>query len=135
MLSKEERATQAHHDVQQEAVLGQLHLYKEGVKIYSWGTLNQDIMIWSGRCEGQVFWDRRFKPGDTVTVDFECDCPLGVNVYEVQAAISEENDRFYNDQRMLHWQDEAAFFRVSMKYQEYFFGGGFDMRMTAHVRE
>jgi len=107
---------------------------KEGIKIYSWGTLNQDIAIWSGHTEGKVFWDRSFKAGETISVDFECDCHLGVNLYEVQAAVSEEKDRFYNAQRMLHWRDEAAFFQVFMANQEYFFGGLSDMRMRARVR-
>ena len=69
-----------------------------------------------------------------VVVDFECICNLGVNLYEVQAAVSEERDRSYNAQRILHWRDEAAFFQVLMVRQEYFFGGACDMRMTARVR-
>lgn len=108
---------------------------KEGVKVYSWGTLNQDIAIWSGRASGPVFWDRQFKAGDTITVDFVCDCPLGANFYEVQASVSEENDRYYQSQRMLHWRDEAAFFQVLMAAHEYFFGGVCDLRMRAHVRD
>lgn len=107
---------------------------KEGVKVYSWGTLNQDIAIWSGRETGEVFWDRSFKAGQTISVDFECECPIGANLYEVQAAVSEENDRFYNAQRMLHWRDEAAFFQVFIANHEYFFGGICDMRMSARVR-
>jgi lipopolysaccharide transport system ATP-binding protein len=108
---------------------------KEGVKVYSWGTLNQDIAIWAGRADGAVFWDRSFRAGAAITVDFECDCPLGVNFYEVQAAISEEKDRHYTAQRMLHWRDEAAFFQVTMARQEYFFGGLCDLRMRAYVRD
>jgi lipopolysaccharide transport system ATP-binding protein len=34
-------------------------------------------------------------------------------------------------QRMLHWVDEAGFFQVSMKRDEYFFGGTVDLRMSA----
>jgi len=108
---------------------------KEGVKVYSWGTLNQDISIWSGRATGPVFWDRKFKAGEEIVVDLECDCPLGANFYEVQAAISQENDRYYQSQRMLHWRDEAAFFQVVMAAHEYFFGGLCDLRMKAHVRD
>lgn len=107
---------------------------KQGVKMYSWGTLNQDMAIWAGRATGEVFWERSFRAGDEVVVDFECICNLGVNLYEVQAAVSEERDRSYNAQRILHWRDEAAFFQVLMARQEYFFGGACDMRMTARVR-
>ncbi len=106
---------------------------KEGVKIYSWGTLNQDIAIWSGRAAGEVFWERPFAAGDVVTVDFECDCVLGVNFYEVQACIAEARDRYYVDQRMLHWRDEAAFFQVCMVNHEYFFGGTCDLKMKSRL--
>ena len=108
---------------------------KEGVKIYSWGTLNQDIAIWSGRAKGEVFWDRTFAAGQEITVEFAAACNLGWNFYEVQASLSEESDRYYNDQRILHWRDEAAFFQVMMSQQEYFFGGVCDMRMKACAKD
>jgi lipopolysaccharide transport system ATP-binding protein len=108
---------------------------KEGVKVYSWGTLNQDIAVWAGRTSASVFWDRSFAPGERVTVDFVCDCALGANLYEVQVALSQENDRFYQSQRMLHWRDEAAFFQVQVATHEYFFGGMCDLRMRAYVRD
>lgn len=107
---------------------------KQGVKIYSWGTLNQDQMIWGGRAQGDVLWDRRFQKGQTIVADLECDCPLGVDLYEVQAVISEEQDPYYGAQRILHWRDEAAFFQVLMRNREYFFGGVCDLRMRARVR-
>jgi lipopolysaccharide transport system ATP-binding protein len=106
---------------------------KQGVKMYSWGTLNQDIAIWSGRAAGEVFWDRTFRAGDRCTIEFSCPCTLGVDTYEIQLALTQELDRYYNTQRMIHWRDEAAFFRVVQHRQEYFFGGVSDLRMTAHV--
>ncbi|MEY3231696.1 MAG: hypothetical protein RL689_1785 [Planctomycetota bacterium] len=106
---------------------------KQGVKMYSWGTLNQDISIWSGRGSGEVFWDRSFKAGERVEVELAFDCTLGMDFYEVQASITHERDRFYRDQRMLHWLDEAAFFHVVVHQDEYFFGGVCDLRMTASV--
>jgi len=111
---------------------------KQGVKMYSWGTLNQDIAIRSGRApggRGAVFWERRFTRGEVVTVEFSCDCTLGVNFYEVQASVSEEATPDYENQRMLHWKDEVAFFQVTMTRDEYFFGGVTDLRMEAHVRD
>ncbi len=110
---------------------------KEGVKMYSWGTLNQDIARWAGRgaVAGGAFWERRFQGGERVTIDFRMACALGMNLYEVQACVTEEGDRFYGSQRMLHWRDEAAFFQVYMKHQEYFFGGVCDLRMSAHVQD
>jgi lipopolysaccharide transport system ATP-binding protein len=104
---------------------------KEGVKMYSWGSLNQDMAIWAGLCTGPVFWDRHFEAGEPFEVRFDFECGLGVNFYEVQAAVSFEEDRYYRGQRMLHWKDEAAFFHVTQRFQEYYFGGVTDMRMVA----
>lgn len=104
---------------------------KQGVKMYSWGTLNQDISIWSGRASGECFWDRQFIAGEQVEVEFAFRCILGMDFYEVQAHISLEHDRHYRDQRMLHWVDEAAFFQVIVHQDVYFFGGVCDLQMTA----
>jgi lipopolysaccharide transport system ATP-binding protein len=106
---------------------------KQGVKMYSWGTLNQDIATWSRHLSLPVFWDRQFAAGEHVEVEFAFQCTLGMNFYEVQASISEERDRFYRDQRMLHWVDEAAFFQVVVHQDDYFFGGVADLRMNAAV--
>lgn len=104
---------------------------KEGVKIYSWGTLNQDISILASNLERPVFWDRQIHAGERFQVFLECTCNLGVNLYEVQAAVSLEETPDYMSQRMLHWVDEAAFFQVLMKNDEYFFGGVVDLQMKA----
>ena len=104
---------------------------KEGVKIYSWGTLNQDMSFRARHIDAPIFWKRQFKAGEQFEVMFECPCNLGVNLYEVQAAVSHEETMDYMAQRMLHWVDEAAFFQVSMRRDEYFFGGVVDLRMSA----
>lgn len=104
---------------------------KEGVKIYSWGTLNQDMTTRARKMDMPIFWERRFQTGDRFQVVLECDCDLGENLYEVQAAVTFEETMNYMAQRMLHWLDEAAFFQVSMKRDEYFFGGAVDLRMSA----
>ena len=104
---------------------------KEGVKIYSWGTLNQDISILHSNSKDPVFWEKRFKVGDKLQVLLECACDLGVNLYEVQACVSFEDTPDYMAQRILHWVDEAAFFQVGMKRDEYFFGGIVDLKMNA----
>ncbi|MBX3717816.1 MAG: ABC transporter ATP-binding protein [Burkholderiales bacterium] len=106
---------------------------KEGVKIYSWGTLNQDMAVAAGLSAGDDFWSRRFAAGEEFEVGFGFDCALGTNFYEVQASVSEEGDRFYGAQRMLHWVDEAAFFHVTQRFREYFFGGVADLRMEARL--
>jgi lipopolysaccharide transport system ATP-binding protein len=104
---------------------------KEGVKVYSWGTLNQDIRALAGASEAPVFWRRMVQAGEVFQVVLQCDCALGANLYEVQAAISREDTPDYHSQRMLHWIDEAAFFQVLMRNDEYFFGGVADLRMAA----
>lgn len=104
---------------------------KEGVKIYSWGTLNQDMSIRSANSGAPVFWSQQIKAGERLQILLECPCNLGVNLYEVQAAISFEGTPDYMSQRMLHWVDEAAFFQVLMKNDEYFFGGIVDLKMVA----
>jgi lipopolysaccharide transport system ATP-binding protein len=104
---------------------------KEGVKMYSWGSLNQDMAIWAGLRSGEVFWDREFQAGEGFEVRFDFECALGVNFYEVQTSVSFEEDRYYRGQRILHWKDEAAFFHVTQRFQEYYFGGVTDMRMVA----
>lgn len=104
---------------------------KEGVKIYSWGTLNQDMTTLADRSGFPIFWKKEIKAGEKFQVLLECDCNLGVNLYEVQAAVSFEETPDYMSQRMLHWVDEAAFFQVSMKRDEYFFGGVVDLKMIA----
>lgn len=104
---------------------------KEGFKIYSWGTLNQDMKAIARNGESPVFWERSFVPGEEFEVLFRCDCKLGVNLYEIQASVSHEGRPDYTDQRLLHWVDEAAFFQVLMKKEVSFFGGVVDLQMEA----
>jgi lipopolysaccharide transport system ATP-binding protein len=104
---------------------------KEGVKIYSWGTLNQDMEIRARALSAPIFWNEQIKAGQRLEVVLECDCNLGVNLYEVQVAVSHEGTPDYMSQRMLHWMDEAAFFQVVMRKDEYFFGGVVDLQMKA----
>lgn len=123
---------------------------KQGVKVHSWGTLNQDIAVRSGlrpyddptgaggEHEGDMapprsVWERRFGAGTSATVEFEWVCTLGAGFFEVQAGVSQEATPDYRNQRMLHWVDEAAFFEVKVAREEYFFGGLTDLRMRAEV--
>ena len=102
---------------------------KEGVKVYSWGTLNQDVQ----EGDGDRFWDRAFVSGEGFFVDFLCPCRLGAGFYEVQTMVAQEGDLHYGDERILHWRDEAAFFHVRLVKDEYFFGGVCDLAMRAEV--
>ena len=104
---------------------------RQGIKVYSWGTLNQDMAIENGLSQGEPFWPRRFASGEEHVVSFFCDCVLGADFYEVQACVSYEQTPDYKNQRLLHWRDEAAFFQVTMDQKSWFFGGAFDLRMRA----
>jgi lipopolysaccharide transport system ATP-binding protein len=104
---------------------------KQGVKIYSWGTLNQDMQRIRASSEEPRFWDRIFAAGEQFDVELTCDCTLGGNLYEIQACVSYEDEPDYTAQRILHWLDEAAFFQVAVDPGSYFFGGAFDLRMRA----
>jgi lipopolysaccharide transport system ATP-binding protein len=106
---------------------------KEGVKIYSWGTLNQDMAILAGLMEGEVFWNRTFVAGQHIFVELEFVAGLGPNLYEIQATVTSEGKPYYAEQRMLHWMDEAAFFTVTTDPRTYHFGGVVDLRMSSHL--
>ena len=106
---------------------------KEGVKIYSWGTLNQDIEEWFNHPGQPGFWNRSFVAGEEFILEFAFDIRIGLGFYEIQAAISHEATPDYANQRTLHWRDEAAFFQVSMKADEYRFGGVADMAMRVNL--
>ncbi|AZD03676.1 ABC transporter ATP-binding protein [Pseudomonas chlororaphis] len=104
---------------------------KEGVKIYSWGTLNQDMRKIATENKTKLFWDREFSVGEEFSVDFDFDCALGTNLYEVQAAVSYEETPDYHGQRILHWVDEAAFFQCVVNREQNFFGGVVNLDMRA----
>jgi lipopolysaccharide transport system ATP-binding protein len=104
---------------------------KEHLKIYSWGTLNQDMERISDGDSDNIFWKKSFKADCHISVDLVFTCSLGVNFYEVQASVSFEGTPDYREQRILHWKDEAAFFQISQRRDEYFFGGICDLNMRA----
>lgn len=104
---------------------------KEGVKIYSWGTLNQDMYKISSGIKDGLFWQKKFEKGYKGFVDLEFDCTLGSNLYEIQASVTYEETPDYFSQRILHWRDEAAFFHVHVLRDIYFFGGITDLKMIA----
>jgi lipopolysaccharide transport system ATP-binding protein len=104
---------------------------KEGVKIYSCGTFNQDVISLKNNSSAISFWDCTFMSGTVFDVDFSFSSILGPNFYEIQVFIAEEKDKFYGSQRMLCWIDEAAFFHVSMNQKEYFFGGVCDLQIKS----
>lgn len=105
----------------------------EGTKVYSWGTFNQDIAIWAGLIEGDIVWDKRFSPGNEVVISLQFEGNLGAGCYEVQAVVSRELQQTYGAQQILHWRDEAGFFRIQTKPTEYTFGGICDLHARARL--
>lgn len=103
----------------------------QGLKIYSWGTLNQDIRAWAAHDGSEIFWEKSFQRGDEVVVTLAFECNLGIGTYEVQVVVSRELERQYGSQQVLHWRDDAGLFHVAMNSHEYFFGGLCDMRGKA----
>jgi lipopolysaccharide transport system ATP-binding protein len=104
---------------------------REGIKVYSWGTLNQDMRRLREGGDQALFWRRSFTAGTTFAVDFACNCALGANLYEIQACVSYEAEPDYTAQRILHWVDEAAFFQVTLRRDQLAFGGLVDLAMRA----
>lgn len=103
---------------------------KQGVKIYSWGTLNQDNTN-DFKGHENLVWNKVIREGEVFSVLFQCVCNLGADIYEIQSCVSYEGKLDYSEQRILHWLDNACFFRVALNTNEYFFGGICDMRMQA----
>lgn len=99
---------------------------KEGIKVTTWGTLNQDMPHFTVDPE-TTFWFRKFKKGERFTVDFTGICSLAANLYEIQAVVAVEYDQYYANQRILHWLDEAAHLTVVQKSREYVFDGVCDL--------
>lgn len=105
----------------------------QGLKVYSWGTFNQDIAVWSGRQAGEVFWEKSFQQGHEAIVTISLEGNLGAGTYEVQAVVSRELDKQYGAQQILHWRDEIGTFRIEMNPHDYVFGGICDLHGRAKL--
>ena len=103
---------------------------KEGVKVTTWGTLNEDMPLFA-ETEDQTFWSQSFVKGQRFKVTFQGKCGLAANLYEVEAIVALEYDRYYANQRILHWTDEAAHFTVLLRNKEYVFDGIVDMGLRS----
>lgn len=99
---------------------------KEGIKIITWGTINEDMQKISG-----TFWEKTFIEGEKFKILFGATCTLAANFYEIQCTVTQEGDLYYNDQKILHWIDEACFFTVSLKPREYIFDGICDIGLRS----
>lgn len=108
-------------------------LNKEGVKVTTWGTLNEDMPNFAANPQA-TFWSRRFFKGDTFKVSFTGKCKLGANLYEIQATVTKEHDHYYGNQQVLHWLDEASHLTVILRNKEYVFDGICDLGLRSSVK-
>jgi lipopolysaccharide transport system ATP-binding protein len=107
-------------------------LTKEGIKVTTWGTLNEDMQNFEHN-PTEAFWSRRFVKGDWFKVSFSGNCTLAANLYEVQIVVAREHDQYYANQQVLHWIDEANHFTVVLKNKEYVFDGICDLGLRSSV--
>lgn len=107
---------------------------KEGVKIYSGGTFNEDLLA-SRESAAHRTWDRTFNEGEVIELSQRFECRLGEGYYEIQSYAAEEKLLAPGHQRMLHWVDESAFFRVSMNRFERWYGGVTDIRPVCNITQ
>lgn len=105
-------------------------LTKEGVKVTTWGTLNEDMQNFAHNL-AKTFWNRRFAKGERFKVCFSGRCNLAANLYEVQIVVAREHDQFYGNQQVLHWLDDANHFTVILKNKEYVFDGICDLGLRS----
>lgn len=105
---------------------------KEGVKISTWGTLNEDMPNFVTTPE-TTFWARHFSKGQRFRVVFSGNCALGANLYEIQAVVAREHDQYYGNQQVLHWVDDAAHLTVVLKNREYVFDGVCDLGLRSSL--
>ena len=109
-------------------------LTKEGVKVTTWGTLNEDMPFFSDDNE-KTFWHKKFQKGQEFEVRFKGKCNLGANLYELQVVVAREHDQYYANQQVLHWLDEAGHFTVILKAKEYVFDGVCDMGLRSNTND
>ena len=100
---------------------------REGVKVYSGSTLASDLLDIQKDPASNGVWHQAFQAGEELVVDMRFRCLLGEGFYEVQVFVCEEAMLMPGYQRMLHWQDESAFFTVAMDRLKRWYGGVCDI--------
>ncbi|MBT3667473.1 MAG: methyltransferase domain-containing protein [Opitutae bacterium] len=105
---------------------------KEGAKIYSWATANQETRGNGVKGVGEMFQSGDDQ-GGSYTVQYEFLCNLGANLYQVEAFITDDYSRKEKD--VLDWVSEAAFLKVDIDKADNFFGGVCDLKMKAVLKK
>ena len=106
---------------------------KEGVKIYSWETANQDAC--KDESDGSNIFQNISEDETRFTVQFDFECNLGSNLYQIEAILTTQDNNILKKQDILDWVSEAAFIKVNVDRQKNFFGGVCDLKMRAILKE
>jgi lipopolysaccharide transport system ATP-binding protein len=106
---------------------------KEGVKIYSWETANQDAC--KDESDGSNIFQNISEDETRFTVQFDFECNLGSNLYQIEAILTTQDNNILKKQDILDWVSEAAFIKVNVDRQKNFFGGVCDLKMRAVLNE
>lgn len=102
---------------------------KEGAKIYSWSTSNL-----SGKLLTQNnFNDASCNGKEFNYVEFEFECNLGSNLYQIESFVSKEVDSCFEEKEILDWVSMTGHFAVTVDKQKNFFGGICDLQMKAKL--
>jgi len=102
---------------------------REGVKVYSGGTFACDLNRAQQDSQYQGTWHKHYSADEIVVVDMTFKCLLGEGFYEIQAYVCVEEMFMPGFQRMLHWMDEAAFFKVTIDRLNRWYGGLCDIQI------
>ena len=105
---------------------------KEGVKIYSWTTANQEV--YEEEIEGSNIFQNISEDESRITVQFDFECNLGSNLYQIEAMLIAQSNNILKKQDILDWVSEAAFIKVNVDKQNNFFGGVCDLKMSAVLK-
>ena len=103
---------------------------KEGLKVYSWATANQDRYYKSKDSSLKLFTEEA-RSAHSFCVIFSFYCHLGHNLYTIESFITNEDAKLNNSNQILDWVSESAFFRINIKDESLFFGGIADLGMQA----
>ena len=79
---------------------------RDGLKIYSWSTSNDKLVLSSSKCD--------------VEVTLACD--IGLGIYSIDVFLFEEKSGVSNNKKILDWVKNASFFKIKLRPNAVFGG-------------
>ena len=107
---------------------------KEGIKIHSWATRNQDRVRLKTNSNQPVF-NVDFKGKNHFLVYFSLENNLGPNLYFIEAFVISYEESNRAEEKILEWKNDASSFRVDNLNDYQVFGGVVNLSMTASWKE